>query len=64
MAESEDRIRLTLEELMVSTLSMTHAVSKLLIEKSVITDPEPRNWVPCAPGQICGRKNRFAGVSL
>ena len=35
-----DRAKVTLEELMVSTLAMTDALSKLLIEKGVITDDE------------------------
>jgi hypothetical protein len=32
--------KLSLEELMVSTLAMTDALAKLLIEKGVITDEE------------------------
>jgi hypothetical protein len=40
MAEPEKRATITLQELMVSTLSMTDALSKLLIEKSIITDEE------------------------
>jgi hypothetical protein len=42
MAESENRVKVTLEELMVSTLAMTDALSKLLIEKGVITDVESK----------------------
>jgi hypothetical protein len=37
LAEPENRVKVTLEELMVSTLAMTDALSKLLIEKGVIT---------------------------
>jgi hypothetical protein len=40
MAERENRPTITLQELMVSTLAMTDALSKLLIEKGVITDDE------------------------
>jgi hypothetical protein len=40
MAEPENRPTITLQELMVSTLAMTDALSKLLSEKGVITDAE------------------------
>jgi endonuclease YncB( thermonuclease family) len=40
MAEPENRAKVTLQELIVATLSMTDALSKLLIEKGVITDEE------------------------
>jgi hypothetical protein len=40
MAELEQGKPVSLEELMVSTLAMTDAVAKLLIEKGVITDAE------------------------
>ena len=40
MAELEKRKPVSLEELMVSTLAMTDALAKLLIEKGVITDTE------------------------
>lgn len=40
MGEAENRVKISLEELMVSTLAMTDALSKLLIEKGVITDAE------------------------
>jgi hypothetical protein len=40
MAEPETRAKVTLQELMVATLSMTDALSKLLIEKGIITDEE------------------------
>ena len=40
MAELEKGKPLSLEELMVSTLAMTDALAKLLIEKGVITDAE------------------------
>jgi hypothetical protein len=40
MAEPEDRVKVTLQELMVGTLAMTDALSKLLIEKGIITDAE------------------------
>ena len=40
MAELEQRNPGSLEELMVSTLAMTDALAKLLIEKGVITDAE------------------------
>ena len=40
MAEPKNRVKVTLEELMVSTLAMTDALSKLLVEKGVITDAE------------------------
>jgi hypothetical protein len=39
MAEPENRAKVTLQELMVVTLSMTDALSKL-IEKGIITDEE------------------------
>jgi len=40
MAELEKGKPGSLEELMVSTLAMTDALTKLLIEKGVITDAE------------------------
>ena len=40
MAELEPGKTVSLEELMVSTLAMTDALAKLLIEKGVISDAE------------------------
>jgi hypothetical protein len=40
MAEVEKGKPVSLQELMVSTLAMTDALSKLLIEKGIITDSE------------------------
>ena len=40
MAELEKKKTVTLEELMVSTLAMVDAVTKLLIEKGVISEEE------------------------
>ena len=40
MAELENGKTVSLEELMVSTLAMTDALAKLLIEKGLITDAE------------------------
>jgi hypothetical protein len=40
MAELEQGKTVSLEELMLSTLAMTDALTKLLIEKGVITDAE------------------------
>jgi hypothetical protein len=40
MAELEKGKPVSLEELMVSTLAMTDALAKLLIEKGIITDAE------------------------
>ena len=40
MAELEKGKPVSLEELMVTTLAMADAVTKLLIEKGVITDAE------------------------
>jgi hypothetical protein len=40
MAELETGKPVSLEELMVSTLAMTDALAKLLLEKGVITDAE------------------------
>ena len=40
MAELDKDKTVSLEELMVSTLAMTDALAKLLIEKGVITDAE------------------------
>ena len=40
MAELDKQGTLTLEELMISTLAMTDALAKLLIEKGLITDEE------------------------
>ena len=40
MAELDKGKSVSLEELMVSTLAMTDALAKLLIEKGVITDAE------------------------
>jgi hypothetical protein len=38
MAEETQEKRISLEELMVSTLAITDALAKLLIEKGIITD--------------------------
>ena len=40
MAEESKSNKVTLEELLVSTLAMTDALAKLLIAKGVITDEE------------------------
>jgi len=40
MTEELKRDKLTLEELMVSTLAMTDALAKLMIAKGIITDEE------------------------
>ena len=40
MAELDKGNPVSLEELMVSTLAMTDALAKLLIEKGIITDAE------------------------
>ena len=40
MADEVNRDKVTLEELIVSTLAMTDAVTKLLIAKGVFTDEE------------------------
>ena len=40
MAEPEKGKPVSLDELMVSTLAMTDALAKLLIEKGIITDAE------------------------
>ena len=40
MADETKEKKITLEELMVSTLAMTDALAKLLITKGVITEPE------------------------
>ena len=40
MAALSNSDRVTLEELMVSTLAMTDALTKLLIAKGIITDKE------------------------
>jgi hypothetical protein len=40
MAELDKGKPVSLEELMVSTLAMTDALAKLLIEKGIITDAE------------------------
>lgn len=40
MTEATNRVEISLKELMVSTLAMTDALSKLLIEKGVITEAE------------------------
>ena len=40
MAELDEGKTVSLQELMVSTLAMTDALAKLLIEKGVITDAE------------------------
>ena len=43
MAELDNGKPVSLHELMVSTLAMTDALAKLLIEKGVITDAEFRS---------------------
>ena len=40
MADETKSDRITLEELMVSTLAMTDALAKLMIAKGLITDAE------------------------
>jgi hypothetical protein len=40
MADENKSDRVTLEELMVSTLAMTDGLAKLLIAKGIITDAE------------------------
>ena len=40
MPDETPEKKISLEELMVSTLAMTDALAKLLIEKGVITDAE------------------------
>jgi hypothetical protein len=40
MAEETKTDRVTLKELMVSTLAMTDALAKLMIAKGIITDEE------------------------
>jgi hypothetical protein len=40
MAEHDKQQTVTFEELMVSTLAMTDALAKLVIEKGIITDAE------------------------
>ena len=40
MADDTKSDRITLEELMVSTLAMTDAMAKILIEKGIMTDAE------------------------
>ena len=40
MADDTKSDRITLEELMVSTLAMTDAMAKILIEKGIMTDVE------------------------
>jgi hypothetical protein len=40
MAELDRNKPVTLQELMVSTLAMADAVTKILIDKGVITEPE------------------------
>ena len=40
MAEIQNGKPVSLEELMVSTLAMTDALAKLLVEKGIITDAE------------------------
>jgi hypothetical protein len=51
MAELEKGKTVSLQELMVSTLAMTDALAKLLIEKGVITDAE---FKAEAVGGACG----------
>lgn len=50
MADEPKEKTVTLQELMVSTLAMTDAAVKLLIEKGVFTDEEFKpNWAPSGP---------------
>ena len=47
MADETKKETVTLNELMVSTLAMSDATVKLLIEKSVFTDASSKpNWAP------------------
>ena len=47
MADQTKSDKVTLEELMVSTLAMTDALAKLMIAKGVITDAGSKpNWAP------------------
>ena len=51
MAEEDKSEKISLEQLMVSTLAMTDALAKLLIAKGVITDEEFKAQLT-AEGQI------------
>ena len=45
MAEQPQEQKVTLEQLVVSTLAMTDALSKLLITKGIITDEELKDFL-------------------
>jgi hypothetical protein len=55
MAELEHGKTVSLQELMVSTLAMTDALAKLLIEKGVITE--------LSSSKSCWRNVRFISAS-
>ena len=42
MADLDKRKTVSLQELMVSTLAMTDALAKILIEKGIITDADSK----------------------
>ena len=54
MAEETKTDRVTLKELMVSTLAMTDALAKLMIAKGIITDDEFKTQLSAERGREKG----------
>ena len=54
MADETRTDKVILEELMVSTLAMTDAVTKLLIAKGIITDEEFKTQLSAERGELFG----------
>lgn len=59
MAEQAEPKKLTLEELMVSTLAMTDALAKLLIVRGVISDGEFKAELSTERGELPCRAQRL-----
>ena len=59
MADETKTDRVTLEELMVSTLAMTDALAKILIAKGVITDTEFKAQVATEKANYIAVLNRL-----
>jgi hypothetical protein len=54
MAEETDLKKITLEELMVSTLAIADALAKLLTAKGIITDEGFKTQTECGVGELSG----------
>src|SRR2546426_2510305 len=64
MADQTKSDKVTLEELMVSTLAMTDALAKLMIAKGVITDAEFKNQLGTERGELSRRAKAAALTTM